>query len=152
MAVKGFTFYLTYWDVGNEISEEERGLYYCAIMDYMFADIDREAELPFQARIAFKAVKANLKTSKNRSEAGKLGQGISKSKTNESKSKANEKQNKASSISSSISSSSSMSNSAQYKARKFDQPCGSGEEANAAADDWSLSDDDMRELERELAW
>lgn len=135
MAVKGFTFYMTYWDVGNEICEEERGLYYCAIMDYMFADIDRESELPFQARVAFKAVKANLKTSKNRSDAGQAGNDKRwNGKKNLRDSKVIAKPSQI--IASSSSSSSSMSNSAQHKARKFDGPCVSGAE-EAAADDGS---------------
>lgn len=134
MAVKGFSFYLTYWDVGNEICDEERGAYYCAIMDYMFADIDREAELPFQARVAFKAVKANLKTSKNRSEAGQVGNDKrwnGKKKLRDSKSIAKSSQI----IASSSSSSSSMAKPAQYKARGFAQPSASG--AENAADDGS---------------
>lgn len=153
MAVKGFTFYLTYWDVGNEISEECRGLYYSAIADYMFADIDRESELPFEAKVAFKAVKANLKTSKNRSEVGKKGldkRWNSKKDLLDSKTIANHSKPIASSSSSSISSSSSrpMSNSAQSTAPKFDRNSGSGAEEAAAADayDWTITDSELKEL------
>ena len=69
MAVKGFSFYLTYWDVAQELKPREQGEFYRAIMDYMFADLDKEAELPKNVRVCFKAVKANLKTSKGRSDA-----------------------------------------------------------------------------------
>lgn len=139
---------MTYWDVANELEPEEQGDFYRAVADYMFADIDRESELPFASKIAFKCIKANLKRSKAQSENG------AKSKPNSNQGKANQKQKQnkteTSSSSSSISSSSSrpMSNSAQSTAPKFDRHSGSGAEEAAAADayDWTITDSELKEL------
>lgn len=64
MAVKAFKTWYTYYDVAQELSASDQGKYWRAIMDYMFADVDREPELPKMARMAFKSVKGNLKRSK----------------------------------------------------------------------------------------
>lgn len=100
--MKGFTFYRTYWDVAQELPKKDRGMFYEAVANYMFLDQDDEEMLSKRARIAFKCIKPNLKTSKSRSESGQLGEGKAKSKT-----KAKPKQTEAILISSSISSSSS---------------------------------------------
>lgn len=60
---------MSYWDVAQELKPREQGEFYRAIMDYMFADEDRESELKGNVRICFKATKTYLKTSRNRSQA-----------------------------------------------------------------------------------
>lgn len=68
---KSFRFWVSYYDVAQELSPREQGEFYRAIMDYMFEGNDREAVLPKTVRIAFKSVKANLKRSNaNRRESG----------------------------------------------------------------------------------
>jgi len=61
---KSFTMWVSYYDVAQELSTREQGEFYRAIMDYMFAGADREAELGKAPKICFKAIKANLKRSK----------------------------------------------------------------------------------------
>lgn len=61
---KSFTMWVSYYDVAQELSTREQGEFYRAIMDYMFAGVDREAELGKAPKICFKAIKANLKRSK----------------------------------------------------------------------------------------
>lgn len=129
--MKGFTFYMTYFDVAQELSKKDRGLFYDAVANYMFLDQDDEETLPKRVRIAFKCIKPNLKTSKSRSESGQLGEGKAKSKT-----KANQKQNKASSIS--ISMSSPRPKSAQPIAPNFGKSNASGEKGDAAGEDWKM--------------
>lgn len=73
MALKGFTFWRTYCDIGEELSEKEQKDLYFAIVRYLMYDDDREAKLTKNVRIAFKALKPNLKTSRSRSQSGKLG-------------------------------------------------------------------------------
>lgn len=74
MAVKAFKTYLTYYDVARELSPNEQGKYWRAIMAYMFEDVDSEAELPKMARMAFKAVKGNLKRSKSNARGEYIGE------------------------------------------------------------------------------
>lgn len=73
MAVKAFKTWYTYYDVAQELSPKDQGTYYRAIMDYMFADIDREDELPKLVKIAFKSVKGNLKRSKSNKRGEEIG-------------------------------------------------------------------------------
>ena len=73
MALKGFTFWRTYCDIGEELSEKEQKDLYFAIVRYLMYDDDREEKLTKNVRIAFKALKPNLKTSRSRSQSGKLG-------------------------------------------------------------------------------
>lgn len=74
MSVKGFSFYYTYFDVAQELeTTEEQAMFYWAIAEYMFRDNDVENELEKTVLIAFKCIKANLKTSKSRSSSGKNG-------------------------------------------------------------------------------
>lgn len=73
MALKGFTFWRTYCDVAEELSEKDQKELYFAIIRYLMYDEDIEAKLPKNARIAFKCIKPNLKTSRSRSESGKRG-------------------------------------------------------------------------------
>lgn len=60
---KSFTFWVSYYDMAQELTPKEQGAFYRAITDYIFVGIDREAELPKMARMAFKLAKANLKRS-----------------------------------------------------------------------------------------
>ena len=73
MALKGFTWWRTYCDVGEELTEKEQKDLYFAIVRYLMYDDDREAKLTKNVRIAFKCIKPNLKTSRSRSESGKRG-------------------------------------------------------------------------------
>lgn len=68
--MKSFTFWANYHDVAMEISPEQQGEFYRAVIDYIFDGTDREADLPFEAKVAFKCVKPSLKRSKTRSENG----------------------------------------------------------------------------------
>lgn len=73
MAYKGksFTFWVSYYDVAQELTAREQGEFFKAICDYMFAGEDPEPELRKPVRICFKAIKANLKRSvANRREVG----------------------------------------------------------------------------------
>ena len=85
MALKGFTFYRTYADVAEELSEKEQKEFYFAIIRYLMYDDDREEKLSKNVRIAFKCIKPNLKTSRSRAESGKNGMmnRYNKSLTNE---------------------------------------------------------------------
>ena len=67
---KSFRFWVSYWDVAQELSPKQQGEFYLAIIEYMFTDNDPEDNLKGSTRLAFKAIKANLKTSKSRSEVG----------------------------------------------------------------------------------
>lgn len=60
---KSFTFWVSYYDVAQELNAKEQGEFYRAIMDYIFVGDDREESLSKTVRIAFKSVKANLKRS-----------------------------------------------------------------------------------------
>ena len=60
---KSFTFWVSYYDVAQELSAKEQGEFYKAIMDYMFTGIDPEDDLRKTVKISFKAIKANLKRS-----------------------------------------------------------------------------------------
>ena len=73
MALKGFTFWRTYADIGEELSEKDQKELYFAIVRYLMFDDDREEKLNKNVRIAFKALKPNLKTSRSRSESGRNG-------------------------------------------------------------------------------
>ena len=100
MSVNGFTFWRTYYDVAQELTATQQGVLYRAICEYMFADNDVEDALKGAVKIAFKALKPNIKTSKNRSEVGAKGGKQTASKTEAkakqtaSKCQANEKQDK----------------------------------------------------------
>ena len=89
MAVNGFTFWRTYWDVAQDLTPNQQGALYRAICEYMFADNDMEGELRGRVLYAFKALKPNIKTSKKRSAAGAKG-----GKQNASKTQAKTKQDK----------------------------------------------------------
>ena len=60
---KSFTFWVSYYDVAQELTPKEQGEFYKAIMDYIFLGVDSEADLRKSVRICFKAIKANLKRS-----------------------------------------------------------------------------------------
>ena len=88
MAVKGFSCYETYYQIAECLeSEKQRGLYWIAIMDYMFRDIDREPSLPKNVKIAFINAKSHLKTSMRQSENGSKAKGKPKQSQTEAKTK-----------------------------------------------------------------
>lgn len=99
--MKGFTFYMTYFDVAQELSKKDRGAFYDAVANYMFLDQDDEETLSKRAKIAFKCIKPNLKRSKNQSVNAE------NPRSNGNKKLAKSSQIETSLISSSISSSSS---------------------------------------------
>ena len=90
MAVKSFTFWLTYADLAADLSPRSQGELYRAIVQYMFFDNDLEATLSRDVRTVYKACKPHLKTSKNRSINGVAG---SNRRWDGEKPIANEKQN-----------------------------------------------------------
>jgi hypothetical protein len=76
MALKGFTFWRTYCDIGEELNEKQQKDLYFAIIRYLMYDEDIEEKLAKPVRIAFKALKPNLKTSRSRSQSGKNGNAL----------------------------------------------------------------------------
>ena len=70
---KSFRFWVSYYDVAQELTPKQQGEFYRAIVEYMFTDTDPEDSLKGTVRICFKAIKANLKTSRKRSQAGIAG-------------------------------------------------------------------------------
>lgn len=147
--MKGFTFYLTYYDVAQELGEKAQGQFYKAIADYMFSGQDPEETLPKRVRIAFKSVKPNLKTSQKRSQNGANGNAV-KWGNNGVCDKKSDKQINRKNIASLSSSSSSrpMSNSAQSTAPKFDRHDGASAEEGADSDayNFTITDDELREM------
>lgn len=135
--MKGFTFYLTYFDVAQELSKKDRGAFYDAVANYMFLDQDDEETLSKRAKIAFKCIKPNLKRSKNQSENAQN----TRSNATEKLAKNSETKSKASQIETS-SISSSMSNSrpksAQSTAPNFGKAYADGANEDAADEDWKL--------------
>lgn len=76
MALKGFTFWRTYCDIGEELNEKQQKDLYFAIVRFLMYDEDIEEKLAKPVRIAFKALKPNLKTSRSRSQSGKNGNAL----------------------------------------------------------------------------
>ena len=70
---KSFRFWVSYWDVAQELTPKQQGEFYRAVVDYMFTDNDPEDSLKGTVKMCFKAIKANLNTSKIRSELGTKG-------------------------------------------------------------------------------
>jgi len=74
---KSFQFWVSYYDTSFDLDDEERLAFYDAVFAYVFKDEDCEQTLKESGRMnayfAFKGIKANLKTSKNRSECGRKG-------------------------------------------------------------------------------
>lgn len=94
MAVKSFSCYLTYYQIAQLLeSDKQRGIYWNAVMAYMFDDVDMEDSLPKAVKMAFINAKSHLKTSQRQSQNG------TKRKPNESQtettSKPNQSQTKA---------------------------------------------------------
>ena len=93
MALKSFTWWRTYCDVAEELTEPEQKEFYFAIVQYLMYENDIEARLRKNVRIAFKCIKPNLKTSRSRGQSGKLGNDVRWSEANR-KRIANESQDK----------------------------------------------------------
>ena len=70
---KSFRFWVSYWDVAQELSPKQQGEFYRAVVDYMFSGDDPEDRLKGEVKLCFKAIKANLNTSKKRSDVGQKG-------------------------------------------------------------------------------
>ena len=64
--IKSFRAWATYYDVAQELTPKDQGVFYRAIFEYMFAGNDLEEELPKVAKICFKSIKPNLKRSKSK--------------------------------------------------------------------------------------
>ena len=88
MAVKGFKCYETYYQIAALLdNDKQRGAFWCAVMDYMFRDIDRENELPKHVKMAFINAKSHMKTSLRQSENGSKAKGKPKQSQIEAKTK-----------------------------------------------------------------
>lgn len=69
--IDGFIFYKSYYEGTCELSDEERGQLYVAIMDYVFTGND--PELKGTLNMAFKLIKPTLDANIKRREGGKKG-------------------------------------------------------------------------------
>lgn len=67
---KSFTFYASFADFVDILSEKEQKELYFAIVRYMFFDDDREEKLTKTARAAFRQIKATCKASRANSQNG----------------------------------------------------------------------------------
>jgi len=65
----GFTFFKSYHEAAKHLSDEDQGIFYKAILDYMFDDVTPTFEGHLMG--FWMLVEPNLKTSKLRSKAGK---------------------------------------------------------------------------------
>ena len=70
MAVTGYTCYATYDQLAQTLDDEEqRGIFWCAVNDFMFRGIDREDEMDNRfTKMAFIYAKSHLKHSLAQSE------------------------------------------------------------------------------------
>ena len=149
--MKGFTFYMTYFDVAQELGEKAQGEFYKAIVDYMFSGQDPEETLPKRVRIAFKSVKANLKTSKKRSQNGEVGNAVKWGNYSVCDKKSETQRNRKNiASSSSISISSSRPKSAQSTAPNFGKAYAGGDDSGAADDAAEESWPSVEEFAREM--
>ena len=85
MAVTGYTCYATYYQLAQQLDDDEqRGIFWCAVNDYMFANVDREDEIEDKVtRMAFIYAKSHLKHS--------LAQSVRKQEKTKTKPKRNQK-------------------------------------------------------------
>lgn len=90
---KAFTFYASFADFGDILSEKEQKELYFSIVRYMFFDDDREEKLPKAARAAFRQIKATCKMSRANSQNGSVPKSKRIANETETDSERNENEN-----------------------------------------------------------
>lgn len=95
MPVTGYTCYATYYQLAQTLDDDEqRGVFWCAVNDYMFLGIDREAEMENRVtKMAFIYAKSHLKHSIAQSDRSQK-RTEKKPKRNQNKTKTEPKQNR----------------------------------------------------------
>lgn len=119
---KAFTFYASFADFDDILSEKEQKELYFAIVRYMLFDDDREEKLTKAARAAFRQIKATLKASRANSKNGSVPK--SKRIANESETNAKRKANENATNSKSNSNTNSKSNAKANRAPAACAKCG----------------------------
>ena len=90
---KAFTFYASFADFGDILSEKEQKELYFAIVRYMFFDDDREEKLSKATRAAFRQIKATCKMSRANSQNGSAPKAKRKANESETDAKRNANEN-----------------------------------------------------------
>lgn len=108
---KAFTFYASFADFGDILSERDQKELYFSIVRYMFFDQDREEKLSKAARAAFRQIKATCKMSRANSRNGSVPKSKRIANESETNAERNENENVTKSKSKSKSNSNSNSNS-----------------------------------------
>lgn len=119
---KAFTFYASFADFDDILSEKEQKELYFAIVRYMLFDDDREEKLTKAARAAFRQIKATLKASRANSKNGSVPK--SKRISNESETNAKRNANENATNSKSNSKSKSNTNTEPHRAPAACTKCG----------------------------
>ncbi len=119
---KAFTFYASFADFGDILSEKEQKELYFAIVRYMFFDDDREEKLSKATRAAFRQIKATCKMSRANSQNGSAPK--AKRKANESETDAKRNANENATNSKSNSNTNSKSNTEANRAPAACPKCG----------------------------
>lgn len=119
---KAFTFYASFADFGDILSEKEQKELYFAIVRYMFFDDDREEKLSKATRAAFRQIKATCKMSRANSQNGSVPK--TKRTKNESETNAKRKANENATNSKSNSKSKSNTNTEPHRAPAACTKCG----------------------------
>ena len=119
---KAFTFYASFADFDDILSEKEQKELYFAIVRYMLFDDDREEKLTKAARAAFRQIKATLKASRANSKNGSVPK--SKRIANENETNAKRKANESETNSKSNSNTNSKSNAKANRAPAACAKCG----------------------------
>ena len=119
---KAFTFYASFADFCDILSEKEQKELYFSIVRYMFFDDDREEKLSKATRAAFRQIKATCKMSRANSQNGSAPK--TKRKANESETDAKRKANENATNSKSNSNTNSKSNTKANRAPAACAKCG----------------------------
>lgn len=119
---KAFTFYASFADFCDILSEKEQKELYFAIVRYMFFDDDREEKLSKATRAAFRQIKATCKMSRANSQNGSAPK--TKRTKNESETDAKRKANENATNSKSNSNTNSKSNAKANRAPAACAKCG----------------------------
>lgn len=119
---KAFTFYASFADFCDILSEKEQKELYFSIVRYMFFDDDREEKLSKATRAAFRQIKATCKMSRANSQNGSAPK--TKRTKNESETDAKRKANENTTNSKSNSNTNSKSNAKANRAPAACPKCG----------------------------
>ena len=119
---KAFTFYASFADYCDILSEKEQKELYFSIVRYMFFDDDREEKLSKATRAAFRQIKATCKMSRANSQNGSAPK--TKRTKNESETDAKRKANENATNSKSNSNTNSKSNAKANRAPAACAKCG----------------------------